>query len=252
MSEHILHHLGPLEVPGFSPRLVRVYVPPRRSHAAPPVFYMFDGQNVFHDEPSFAGGWHLHTTLARLASRGERVPIVVGIDHGGGERIGELSPFPTRMGHGRLEGFLEWIVRDLAPRIEHSFGASGDPADTGIGGSSMGGLAALYAHFRHPQRFGRVMSMSPSLQIGGGAIFDWIARQSRPWTSRIYLDAGGLEMRGHMLRAAASLADRLKERGWDAQSLKFVAAKRGAHNEKAWRRRAPGAIRFLFGNGKRR
>jgi predicted alpha/beta superfamily hydrolase len=252
MPEPILHHLGPFDVPGFSPRMVRVCVPPRRSHAAPPVLYLFDGQNLFHDEPSFAGGWHLHTTVARIAARRERAPIVVGIDHGGHERIGELSPFPTRMGHGRLEGFLEWMVRELVPRIGHAFGTSSDPADIGIGGSSMGGLAALYAHFRHPYRFGRAMSMSPSLQIGQGALFDWIASQARPFPSRIYIDAGALEVGGHLLRATASLAQRLAERGYDAQSLKFVAAKRGAHNEKAWRRRAPGAIRFLFGNRRKR
>ncbi len=248
MSEPHVHHLGPFHVPGLSARHVRVYVPPRRvSSAKPPVLYLFDGQNVFGDAPSFAGGWHLHATAARLAARGERAPVLVGIDHGGHERIDELSPFATRSGPGRLEALLDWMRSGLGPHIEHHFDVSTDPADTGVGGSSMGGLAALYVHLCAPERFGLAMSMSPSLQIGRGAIFDWIDSRPRPRVSRIYLDAGALEAGGGLLRAAESLAHKLASRGYDGHALKFVAAKRGAHNEKHWRRRAPGALRFLFG-----
>jgi enterochelin esterase-like enzyme len=250
MPEHILHLLGPLSVPGLSPRLVRVYVPPGHASAPRPALYVFDGQNIFHDEPSFAGGWHLHRTASRLASRGERVPVIVGIDHGGHERIDELSPFATRHGQGRLDALVGWMLGELCPHIERTFGVSRDPADTGVGGSSMGGFAALYAHHRAPERFGLVMSMSPSLQMGRGAIFDWIDGRPRPGISRIYLDAGALEAGGSMLHAAERLERKFEERGYDRHSLKFVAAKRGAHNEKHWRRRAPGAIRFLFGHGR--
>ena len=62
---------------------------------------------------------------------------------------------------------------------------------------------------------------------------------------------GALEAGGSVLRAAQMLHERLSARGYDGSNLKFVAAKRGAHNEKAWRRRAPGAIRFLFGRRRR-
>ncbi|MRG95368.1 alpha/beta hydrolase [Polyangium spumosum] len=252
MSEPVVHLLGPFHVPGLSARHVRVYVPPRRGTAKPPVFYLFDGQNLFHDEPSFAGGWHLHEVAGRLAARGERVPVIVGIDHGGHERIDELSPFPTHGGAGRLELLLDWMRGGLGPHIEHHFGVSTDPLDTGVGGSSMGGLAALYVHHRAPDRFGLVMSMSPSLQIGQGALFGWLDGHPRPRASRIYLDAGAQEAGGGLLRAAERLAETFARRGYDASSLKFVAAKRGAHDEKSWRRRAPGAIRFLFGRKWRR
>jgi predicted alpha/beta superfamily hydrolase len=247
MPEHIIHLLGPFSIPGFSERHVRVYVPPGRPARPPPVLYLFDGQNLFHDEPSFAGGWHLHLTAHRMQRRGERVPVLVGIDHGGAARIDELSPFPTRQGPGRLPALIDWIKHSLAPHIERAFGVSSSPADTGIGGSSMGGLAAIYAHFHAPERFGLSLCMSPSLQIGRGAIFDYIDSRPRPHASRIYLDAGALEAGGSLLRASEALARKLEGRGWDRGSLKFVASKRGTHSEKAWRRRAPGALRFLFG-----
>jgi hypothetical protein len=42
------------------------------------------------------------------------------------------------------------------------------------------------------------------------------------------------------------MAGDLRARGWDEGALRFVASKRGTHSEKAWRRRAPGAIEWLF------
>jgi hypothetical protein len=32
---------------------------------ADPTLYLFDGQNVFGDEGSFAGGWHTHAAVDR-------------------------------------------------------------------------------------------------------------------------------------------------------------------------------------------
>jgi predicted alpha/beta superfamily hydrolase len=246
MTDYVLHHLGPLDVPHLRPRRVRVYVPPRDRHAVSPVLYVFDGQNVFDDEPSYAGGWHLHNTARSLAKKHGRAPVIVGIDHGGDARIEELSPWAGERGGGRTDALLDWLTGTLAPRVRAEFRVSAEPREVGIGGSSMGGLAALYAHFRNPETFGLVMSMSPSLFMGRGKLFEFIRSKSKPWTSRIYLDAGGLEAGGSMLKAAQSLAGELKTRGWDDGSLRFVAAKRGTHSEKHWRRRAPGALQFLF------
>ena len=251
MTDYILHHLGPLEVPGLRPRRVRVYVPPRDGQAVSPVLYMFDGQNVFDDEASYAGGWHLHNTARSLGKKHGRAPVIVGIDHGGDTRIEELAPWASERGGGRTDALLDWLTGALVPRVRAEFRVSSEPRDVGIGGSSMGGLAALYAHFRNPEHFGLVMSMSPSLWMGRGKLFEYIAARSKPWTSRIYLDAGGLEAGGAMLKATQHLTQELQGRGWDDGSLRFVAAKRGTHSEKHWRRRAPGALQFLFVPGAR-
>ncbi len=247
MTDHVIEKLGPFDVPHVGPRHVRVYVPTGPSPAARPVLYLFDGQNVFHDAPSYVGGWHLHRTAQRFASQKRAAPILVGIDHGGASRVDELGGWAT--GNGRTDALLDWMGATLLPRIRAEYGASSDPAHVGIGGSSMGGLGALYAHFKRPEHFGLVLAMSPSLWFGGGKIFELIAAASKPWTSRIYLDAGGLEGGGRMLSAAQRLADHLRGRGWDDTSLHFVAAKRGTHSEKHWRKRAPDALRFLFALG---
>lgn len=247
MTDYVIHRLGPLDIPHVGPRGVRVYVPPRGNGGAPsPVLYMFDGQNVFDDESSYAGGWRLHTMARSLAKRHGRAPVIVGIDHGGEARLRELAPWTRDGGHGVTDALVDWIGFTLAPRIRGEFNVSGEPREVGIGGSSLGGLAALYAHFHRPEHFGLVLSMSPSLFVGGGKIFEFVASKSKPWTSRIYLDAGGLEGGGGMLRSAERMANDLRGRGWDDGSLRFVAAKRGTHSEKAWRRRAPSAVEWLF------
>jgi predicted alpha/beta superfamily hydrolase len=245
MADYIINRLGPFDIPRVGLRHVRVYVPPRDQAAVSPVLYMFDGQNVLDDAPSYAGGWHLHKTAHALAKKHRRAPVIVGIDHGGAERIQELSPWSSDRG-GRTDALVDWIASGLAPRIQAEFRVAGEPREVGIGGSSLGGLAALYAHFRRPDVFGLVMSMSPSLFMGRGKIFEYVAAASKPWVSRIYLDAGGLEAGGALLRSAERMATELRTRGWDDQSLRFVAAKRGAHTEKAWRRRSPAAIAWLF------
>src|SRR5262249_41247667 len=151
---------------------------------------------------------------------------VVGIDHGGEARIGELAPWPPERNAGRLDALVDWIGGTLAPQVRGEFHASAEPHAVGIGGSSLGRLPAPYAPFRGPEHFGVVLSMSPSLWVGGGQLFDWVASRPKPWTSRLYLDAGGLEGGGAVVRAVDRLAGELRARGWDDATLRVVTAKR--------------------------
>lgn len=241
--------LGPFKVPGLpGERRVRVYVPrPLPLHTHLPVLYMFDGQNIFDDGPSFAGGWHLHESAQALASRGLTMPVIVGIDHGGSQRINELSPFRCSMSTGQLYRLTGWMRRTLMPRIRRDYPVRDDAPGTAIGGSSLGGLAALHTHFRHPDLFGAALVMSPSLWLARGKIFRDLATRARPWTSRIYVDAGAHE--GRMLRDAQRLVKDLEARGYGPEDLMWRPDPAGRHSEAHWRRRAPAGLHFLFAPG---
>lgn len=241
------HFQGPLDVPGYPPhRMVRIYVPRRARDHDRPLLLMFDGQNVFDDRPSFAGGWHTHLAVERLAQN-VSPPVVVGVDHGNERRIAELSPFSFGPHQGRAEGFVQWIRSVLMPELRGRFGVTHDRRAITVGGSSMGGLAALYAHLSMPDTFGGSIAMSPSLFVGRGAIYDWARQQQIPSDARFYLDAGEREPPG-MMRGAKAMAELLWERG--ARHLWFRADKRGAHRETDWRRRLPYALRRHFGASK--
>jgi enterochelin esterase-like enzyme len=245
-----VHLLGPLAVPGHAPRLVRVYLPSTFTPDAPRFgLYMFDGQNVFDDHPSFSGGWYLHEAVEKLARSKRPAPVVVGIDHGGSKRIDELSPFAAQGGVASgLDGLLAWMTESLMPRLGAELPLIGGAVGAVVGGSSMGGLAAFYAHFRKPRSFGGALVMSPSFWVKDGEILRWVRAQPNPELSRIYLDCGVREGKGTVLPQVAAMTAHLATRGYDPDHLMFRADARGAHSEASWRRRLPRALRFFYRN----
>lgn len=240
------------DVPGLPSRLaITLYLPPsyEESGKAYPVAYMFDGQNLFGDEGSFSGGWHLHEHLDRLAAQGKRVPIVVGIHHGGPSRFQELSPWPVEDPSvpGLGDKLLDWIVGTLATLVAEDLRILTGPQNTTIGGSSLGGLLALYGFARHPGFFGRALVMSPSLWVNDGAIFHYVAK-ARIWGDpRLYLDCGAREARGHAIMHAQWMVQLLERKGFvPGRHFMWRPDSRGSHNERAWRRRLPKALRYLY------
>jgi predicted alpha/beta superfamily hydrolase len=189
---------------------------------------MFDGQNVFDDEPSYAGGWHAHSAVERLARVRRPAPIVIAVDHGNAERIRELSWVKTKFGDPKLDPLADWIAEKLVPAARAQFAITEGPASVVVAGSSMGGLAALY-------------------WMGSGAIFEVAERTPRPWTTKVYLDAGKREARGVLARDATRMSDLLSGRGWrTGDDLHLKIDPRGTHSERSWRRRMTGALRYVL------
>jgi len=235
---------GPYDIPGIGVRGVRVYVP--RGRAERSVVMLFDGQNVFGDQGSFAGGWHAQHAAERVVTKRRAAPIVVGVDHGHEERLRELVPFRRGSARQGLDALVAFLADRLAPEVSRRCGVPLDARRWIIGGSSLGGLAALYAHLTVPELFGGALCMSPSFWIVERRIYDWVATRSLPRTSRIYLDCGVREGRGRTLPRVRAMAAVLRRRGYDPTRLRLRADARGRHDEASWRRRLPGALRFLL------
>lgn len=240
--------LGPIAIDGFDrPRLVRVYVPFQAGPAGRrPTLVMFDGQNIFHDEPSFAGGWHLHDAVDKMAARRLPAPVVIAIDHGNERRLDELSPWKYGEVKGSADRFIAWIAETLLPELRPEYGLHPDPSYVGVGGSSMGGLAALYAHLKLPGVFGGALCISPAFWWAHRRIFEEAVTRPLPHPSRIYIDCGAHEAGGQMLVIARQMAELLRWRGYPGECLRFRGDKRGQHTERDWRRRSPAALRFMF------
>lgn len=250
----------------LSPRLhnrrdIFVYLPPSYPHSQQPypVLYMHDGQNLFDNALSFAGEWRVDETMERL-SRQQLEAIVVGIPNMGQQRMDEYSPFHhAGLGGGRGDAYLEFIIHTLKPIIDRDFRTRPGKQHTGIMGSSMGGLISLYAFFRFPDSFGFAGVMSPSLWFGGYALLDYV-KTAVFNPGRLYLDAGTREYgdanhetthpRTQSRQYYASVR-RLKrilvKKGYRPQhDLLHVEEKWAHHNEAAWERRLPAAIRFFL------
>lgn len=225
--------LEPFQPPGGPSRPVRAYVPAGPEDAARPLLVLFDGQNVYGDEGSFAGGWYAHDAVDRLTGRTARAPIVVAVENGGHRRVREMGV--------RARDFAHAVARELLPLVAGRFPLDG-PEHRAVGGASLGGLAALHAWFDHPDAFGAAMAMSPSLWFAEGELLREIEAGRPVPGGRLYVDAGARE-RGRMFADAERLAAVLAPLVAD---LRWRPDRRGTHHERHWRRRLPGALRFLF------
>lgn len=239
----------PMRIPGLDRlRTIRVYLPPgyEGSGKRYPVLYMHDGQNLFDDATSYVGEWGVDESLDALAREGIEL-IVVGIDHGGDKRINELNAWPNpRFGAAENAAYTDFVVKTLKPWVDRHYRTRAGRKDTGIMGSSMGGLASHYAIYQYPGVFSKAGIFSPAYWVAGDAVFDWTAAHRLRRGSRLYFIAGGKEgddMTGPFDHMVAQL--RTAPGPQPALHAEIVAP--AEHNERFWREEFPKAVRFLYG-----
>jgi predicted alpha/beta superfamily hydrolase len=238
---------------GIVPRRLLALLP--RSYEASsrsyPVLYMHDGDNLFDEPASFAGEWRVDETMDLLADEGIEA-IIVGIPNAGRLRMREYVPWTGPDLEGKGEDYLRFVIDVVKPRIDASFRTERGPRHTGLMGSSLGGLISLFGVCRHPDVFGFAGVMSPALSWPDGEVFPFL--ETAPCAdARIYMDVGTKEIPGDPDQSAAYVAayDRavaiLQARGATKETFRTVIANGASHDERAWARRLPGALRFLLG-----
>lgn len=225
-----------------------VYLPPSYAHgdARYPVLYMHDGQNLFDPQTSFAGEWEVDQTLEAGSAEGLEA-IVVALPNMGAQRNDEYSPFQDpKNGGGRGELYLSFIVDTVKPLVDGAFRTLPGAEDTGIAGSSLGGLISLYGFFRHRAVFGFAGVMSPALWFADRAVLEWVDAQ--PYVGgRIYIDVGMREGKG-TVEDVLRLRDLLEAKGYrNLEDLLCVVDTAGDHSERAWARRLGRELSFLLG-----
>ncbi|MBC6611257.1 alpha/beta hydrolase [Hymenobacter sp. BT507] len=226
-------------------RRVWVYLPPSyaTNHRRYPVLYLQDGQNVFDEATSFSGEWGVDETL----DREKHAVIVVAVDNGGDKRLDEYSPWRNpQYGGGEGREYAAFLTETLKPYVDQHYRTRARRRHTGIGGSSMGALIALYAALRYPQVYGRVGAFSPALWFAKDSL-DHFVQYARPGrATRFYMVAGQRESET-MVPYLTQLRDQLHQAGVRSANLRLVVRPDGQHNEGFWRREFPMAYQWLFG-----
>jgi predicted alpha/beta superfamily hydrolase len=241
-------------------RALRVWLPP--GYDAPgnaqryPVFYLQDGQNLFDAETAFGHTeWQVDETADRLMLQGTVPPmIIVGIDNMGTERLKEYSPYrsfspPIFRPLGKR--YADFIVREVMTFIGRLYRVDKGPENTGIGGSSLGGLISLYTVMAQPGVFGKLLIESPSLFLAKRqALKD--SRKIKDWPFRVYLGIGTAETGDvakniQFVNDLNALGDIMRRAGLGEQRLHINIEEGASHSESSWARRFPGAMEFLFG-----
>lgn len=96
------------------------------------------------------------------------------------------------------EPFFQCIMQELLPYIQAHHSITTDPAHSIVGGSSVGGIAAMYSGLRYPARFGNILSHTGSFQAGppqdkAYQRIEEMLQQHSHSHQHFYLDVGILE-----------------------------------------------------------
>ncbi len=235
----------------FMPQLNRtrriwIYFPPgyENSGIRYPVLYMHDGQNLFDASTAFAGEWNVDETLNALAAQGKRVPLVVGIDNGP-QRMAEYTPWTnSQYGGGDGEKYMQFIIETLKPYIDQHYRTLPDRENTGIMGSSLGGLISHYGSLKYQETFSKAGLFSPSYWFSD-SIWMYTHDMGKQQDMRFYQLCGTLEsdaMVGEMKR----MNDTLVKIGFGQDKIFNKVVEGGRHNEALWSKNFGEAYLWLF------
>jgi predicted alpha/beta superfamily hydrolase len=234
------------------------YDDPANADTNYPVLYMFDGQNIFEQMPGVPGEWGADETAMKLVLSGEIEPlIIVAIPHGGTSRLEEYLPFGNYRGVvGRGAETMDWMLREVKPKIERAFRVKHGREHTAIGGASLGGAMAIYASTTHSSEFGMAIVESlPMMGDEGKAAEEYLASISQ-WPDKIFIGMGGNEVgdgaeaeeRNIQYRKWAQRVHRMAGKaGVPERNRKLMIVSGATHNELAWADRFDNALRFMFG-----
>jgi enterochelin esterase-like enzyme len=236
-----------------------VYLPPGY-HEQPqrrfPVLFLHDGQNLFDGATSFIPGmdWHVGQTADYCIQAGLVQPlIIVGIYNAGKQRLGEYTP--TRMpklGGGRANRYAKFLLEEVRPFLLSNYRVLSGAENTGIGGSSLGGLVSLYLGLRLPHVFGKIAALSPSVWWNQRVILRFADAAPVDPLPRIWLDIGTREG-GRIVEDVERFRDILLTKGWRlGRDLQYQRVEGAEHNEAAWAQRVAPFLQFLFPAGERR
>jgi enterochelin esterase-like enzyme len=236
-----------------------VYLPPGYDQQAGrqfPVLYLHDGQNLFDGSTSFIPGmdWHVGQTADQGIHDVRVEPLViVGIYNAGKQRLSEYTPTRMpRLGGGRANRYAKFLLEELQPFVRGSYRVLDGPQNTGIGGSSLGGLVSLYLGLKMPQVFGRIAALSASVWWNERVILRFAAAAPTRPTPRIWLDVGTREG-GRTLEDVERFRDVLLGKGWQlGRDLHYQRVEGAEHNEAAWAQRVGPFLQFLFPAAERR
>jgi predicted alpha/beta superfamily hydrolase len=141
----------------------------------------------------------------------------------------------------------EYVGDGLDAHVEKVLGAvDGASEPVGVGGSSFGAYASLYAWAQHPHVFTRVLAMSPALWVRRERLFDAVAAATPAPGTRVWIDVGGRESERWQDRYEAGYREMRELLVALGCVVGGYVDPDAVHHETAWAARLPAALQFLF------
>lgn len=197
----------------------------------------------------------------RLIRQGRmRECIIVGVSHGGSNRIPEyLPPYASYLGTtGRADQTVSYYRNSVAPYINANYRTRTDRDNTALCGSSMGGLFTTYFAWESTSFARHHASVSPAYWItslSGGAIESTIRlRTGAPRDVRMWLDSGTIDSFGQAVSGGDDgMQDTVDARDAMLQNTYAIGPNLmhfvdygASHSESSWSLRLDRIFLFLF------
>ena len=220
-----------------------------------------DGQNVFDGKSSTHRGqtWKMAQAAIDVTQElGIKPPAIVAIWHSSTKenpwgRAKDLAPErfftadtyvdprwrindPSVALHS--DSYLQQIFEEIVPAIHGDF----SPHKTAVIGSSMGGLATLYAAIQHSEKFTTALALSPHWIISDEN-FARSMVEALPLTHKIWMSRGdkGLDKEYPPLQNYVDTL--MRSRGFTS-NFESKVYKRSGHNERSWAKYLHEPLRF--------
>jgi predicted alpha/beta superfamily hydrolase len=150
---------------------------------------------------------------------------------------------------GRADLYGQFLINELKPMIDGKYRTLTDAANTGMAGSSLGGLVTMYLGMKNPGTFGRLGVVSPSVFWANSNIVTQVNALPGKLPLRIWLDIGTNEGSSSQetVEDTQALRDALVGKGWVLDNdLEYTEVPGGVHNEAAWAARFGDILKYLY------
>ena len=209
------------------------------------VIYLEDGDKMLDrttPDSEGSGSWNVAESVAGMMTQSGNKAIVVAISTPEITRSSELLPdlgevhesmFSLEEKGGKY--FSDFVCNTVVPYIEKNYNVFTDPAHNAVCGSSLGGLESFYIGMEHPEKFGTIGAMSPSL-----GFFDF-ANWERFLTGKsfdenspfVYIYAGGDTTDNGS--SSKAMAEYLPKIGYPNDKVFLDILENGEHSVPFWR-----------------
>ena len=251
---------------------ISVFVPESYDGVTPyDVLYFFDAQNLFAWAGDYTkngdpyGSWQLDIVLSEIHRQCGKNIIVVGIDNADEYRshelfmnpdnFGSLAPLATAIpdddfSKGYLEGLSDFMVGTLHSFIKEKYCVS--EANIGVGGSSMGGIAAFYCGLKEMEFYKYVLSYSPAFALYEMSAFEnWFISldfaKICDKLPKIHIYCGeGDPLEKLLVGASKDMKGILVKHGYHEDKIFETYDLEKPHNEESWRLVLPESFEKLL------
>ncbi len=216
-----------------------------------------DGQNVFDRRTSTRHQtWRMAHSAIRVSRELEITPpTIIAIFHSRNAenpwgRILDLAPQdPFQNGVEPAEpndeistndlngnNYLDQITQVITPTIAAELKINLSKVNKAVIGSSMGGLASLYAIGKRPDFFNACLSLSPHWSAGNTPLVDaLIDALPKPGKHRIWMSHGTRGLDSHYGSFQEHADQKMRKAGWrEGHDFATKVYKKSGHNERSW------------------